>query len=96
MEKVICENPDRGKSPTRIDAWKYQLISRAIMKSVPNKGDGVLFKDLTGKVKRMLTAEQQRKIGSIMWYTVTVKLDLEAKGHIVRVPKSKPQRLLRK
>jgi len=96
MEKVICENPDPGKSSTRIDAWKYELISQAILKSVPNKGDGVLFKELTPKVKGLLSTEEQEKIGSIMWYTVSVKLDLEAKGIIVRVPKAKPQRLLRK
>lgn len=29
--------------------------------------------------------------GSIPWYYVTVKLDMEARGEIRRVPKAKPQ-----
>ncbi len=96
MDKVVCENPDRGKSSTRIDAWKYQLVHKAIRKALPNKGDGLPFKDLPGKVSGMLTAEQRRKIGSVTWYTTTVKLDMEAKGLIERVPKAKPQRLRRR
>ena len=31
--------------------------------------------------------------GSISWYVTTVKLDLEARGLIERVPRSRPQRL---
>jgi hypothetical protein len=31
--------------------------------------------------------------GSISWYVTTVKLDLEARGLIARVPGSHPQRL---
>jgi hypothetical protein len=30
--------------------------------------------------------------GSISWYTTTIKLDLEARGLIERVPDSQPQR----
>ncbi len=29
--------------------------------------------------------------GSVMWYYTTVKLDLEARGEIRRVPGSRPQ-----
>jgi hypothetical protein len=29
--------------------------------------------------------------GSVMWYVTTVKLDMEARGEIKRVPKSRPQ-----
>ena len=31
--------------------------------------------------------------GSISWYVTTVKLDLEAKGMIERIPKVSPQQL---
>lgn len=31
--------------------------------------------------------------GSINWYVTTVKLDLEARGIIERVPRSRPQQL---
>jgi hypothetical protein len=29
--------------------------------------------------------------GSVTWYVTTVKLDMEARGEIKRVPKSRPQ-----
>jgi hypothetical protein len=29
--------------------------------------------------------------GSVMWYVTTVKLDLEARGDVKRVPNSRPQ-----
>ena len=29
--------------------------------------------------------------GSVMWYVTTVKLDLEARGTVKRVPNSRPQ-----
>jgi len=29
--------------------------------------------------------------GSVMWYVTTVKLDLEARGQVKRVPNSRPQ-----
>lgn len=31
--------------------------------------------------------------GSVMWYFTTVKLDLEARGELKRIPKSKPQHM---
>jgi hypothetical protein len=29
--------------------------------------------------------------GSVMWYVTTVKLDMEARGEVRRVPNSRPQ-----
>ena len=43
----------------------------------------------TGKPETMLT------LSSVGWYATTVKLDLEARGLIERVPDARPQRLRR-
>jgi len=96
MNKVECANPLPGKASTRIDKWKYDKVSAAILSIVPQEGDGFLFKELAESVARVLGADTMASIGSSGWYTTTVKLDLEAKGSIYRVPKSAPQRLLKR
>lgn len=75
--------------------WKYDLVRGAILKSIPNKGDGVLFKDLPGQVKQAIATQDLKKLGSVFWYTTVVKLNLEVDGEIKRVEGLSPQRLLR-
>jgi len=94
-DKIVCETPTPGKKPTRIDRWKYELLRKTILELLPASGEGVLFSRLTGLVKDHLNREQLVRIGSLSWYTTTVKLDLEVKGEIYRIPGSTPQRLLR-
>ena len=94
-DRVVCETPTPGKKPTRIVKWKYDLVRKAILKSIPKRGEGVLFKDLAAMVAGQLTVAEKERLGSIGWYTTAVKLDLEAKGEIYRLPKETPQRLLR-
>ena len=50
----------------------------------------VRFKDLPAAVEESL---QEPFVGSISWYVTTVKLDLEARGLLERVPGATPQRL---
>jgi len=94
-EKVVCETPTPGKQPTRIHKWKYEAVRRAILKAVPKKGEGVLFKDLSKQVSGFLSAEEKADLGSIGWYTTCVKLDMEVKGEIKRLAGSSPQMLVR-
>lgn len=94
-ERVLCRTPTPGKKPTRISAWKYQLLRQAILKLVPRRGNGVLFAELPALVAAHLSAEDRGQLGSISWYTTVVKLNMEVQGELARVPGSKPQRLLR-
>jgi hypothetical protein len=93
-EKVLVETPTPGKQPTRIDRWKYDLVREAILSVVPADENGVEFNQLAQLVEATLSAEDLERLGSISWYTTTVKLDMEVKGEIERVPGSKPQRLM--
>ena len=94
-DKVECHTPSPGKQPTRIDRWKYDVVRQAILKVVPRRGPGLLFSELAGKVQTALAPEQLADLGSVSWYTTTVKLDLEVQGEIHRVEGAGPQRLLR-
>ncbi len=93
-DKVECRTPTPGKKPTRIDRSKFETMRRAILRVTPRK-DGVLFSELPGLVEGELTPKQLDGIGSLMWYLTTVKLELEVRGEIERVPGSGPQRLVR-
>lgn len=94
-EKVMCLTPTPGKQGTRIDRWKYETLRRALRRVIPRNKTGVEFRQLPDLVAAMLTSEELQKMGSIMWYVVTVKQHLEVIGEIERVPNAKPLRLRR-
>ena len=94
-DKFQMIHPD-GKPAPRIDKAKYEMVREALLKIIPQNEEGVPFTTLADRVAESLTREQLSKLGSIGWYTTGVKLDLEARGEIERVPGSKPQRLRRK
>ena len=88
-EKIMTRHPDPGKSGVNISRQKYDAIRAAILDAIRARGE-ITFKDLAQDVR---TGLADRFDGSISWYVTTVKLDLEARGLIERVPKSRPQRL---
>lgn len=90
-EKVVCLNPDPGKQATRIEAWKYEAVKRAIFEVIEAQGGKVRFKDLAEFISARLTVSDRARLGSAGWYTTVVKLDLEARGELRRVPGSSPQ-----
>ncbi|MGB5160951.1 MAG: hypothetical protein WBP10_11325 [Thermoanaerobaculia bacterium] len=94
-KRVQIRHPDPTKSMPAIDHWKYEAVRQAILTAVPKSGEGLLFKELPGRVREHLPADKLENLGSVSWYTTTVKLDLESRGEVKRVPGSRPQRLLR-
>jgi hypothetical protein len=94
-DKVLVQTPTPGKQPTRIDRWKYDLVQSAILAVVPSNEQGIEFRDLPALVEHQIAPGDLEKLGSVSWYTTSVKLDMEVKGQIERVPGSKPQRLRR-
>ncbi len=94
--KVLCETLTPGKQPTRIPRWKYDLVRTAILSVVPADEQGIEFRQLPELVEQRISGQDRERLGSVSWYTTTVKLDLEVKGEIERIPGSKPQRLRRR
>lgn len=78
-----------GKQGVNISRAKYDSIRSAILDTVEAEGQ-IQFKDLPAAVEARL---QQPFDGSLSWYVTTVKLDLEARGLLKRIPGSSPQRL---
>lgn len=94
--KVQTRHPTPGKSMPRIDRAVYDAFRKAILQAVPASGDGLLFRELAPRVASRLPGTVREQIGSVSWYATTIKLDLEARGEIERVPGSRPQRLRKK
>ena len=93
-DRIQLSHPDPDKEAPRISAEKYQAVRVAILTAVSENADGILFKDHADRVSQLLTPQALDNLGSVGWYTTLVKLDLEARGLIKRVPGSKPQSLL--
>ena len=92
-ERITCHIPTPGKKPTRIHRWKYDLLRGIILDILAGSPDGVQFRSLPSLIEERLTPEQRASLGSVSWYTTTVKLDMEVKGDIERVPRATPQLL---
>lgn len=89
-DRILARHPDPAKHGTRIDAAKYHAVREAILAAL---ADGpVAFERLIETVQKQIAATFD---GSVPWYVTTVKLDLEARGEIERVPGQRPQHLRR-
>lgn len=87
-EKILTLHPE-GKHGVKISKAKYDLMRQAIL-DVVGTNEGITFTDVTAAVEEKLAGDFD---GSIPWYVTTVKLDLEARGEIERIPGSSPQQL---
>ncbi len=80
-----------GKTGVNISKAKYDLICAAILAALDNQGE-IAFGDLPTAVQTHLSEPLE---GSINWYITTIKLDLEARSVIERIPQKTPQHLRR-
>ena len=87
-EKILTLHP-QGKHGVCISRDKYEQIKIAILQVLQTQGE-LTFTQLAQAVERDI---EGKFAGSITWYVVTVKLDLEARGIIQRLPKTRPERL---
>lgn len=89
MEKRILTKHPRGLQGVNIDAGKYQVVRTAIVQALRANRE-LTFTGLVRAVEKKLRG---KFAGSITWYVITVKLDLEARKIIERVAGSQPQRI---
>jgi len=88
-ERIQTLHPQAGKQGVRISKTKYDIVCAAIVETL-RAHPGMSFTDLLQAVTEKLQGSFD---GSVSWYVTTVKLDLEARHLIARVPDSRPQRL---
>lgn len=88
-EKRIMTMHPQGKKGVNISLLKYEQIKQFILDTV-SKNNEITFEALTDLAVSKLTDKFD---GKVIWYVVTVKLDLEARNLIERVPKTSPHQL---
>ena len=88
VEKILTKHPE-GKAGVNISRAKYEAIKTAVTQSFDAHG-AMTYTELAQDVRQRLGDSFE---GSIRWHVEVVKLDLEARGIIERVPKTRPQKL---
>jgi hypothetical protein len=88
-EKILTLHPEEGKHGVNISRAKYDMIRQAILSAIRSQGT-ITYKGLVSLVEYNL---RNRFEGSIPWYVTTVKLDMEARGELERLPDSGEQKL---
>lgn len=85
-EKILTLHPE-GKQGVNIDLKKYQQMAEAILQVLQHEKP--TSTELTASVSDILGSGFD---GSIAWYLISVKLDLEARKTIRRIPNTRPER----
>ena len=85
-DKIRTLHPEK-KQGVNISKEKYEVIRNAIL-CVLRAQKELTFMKLAREVEKEVNGNFD---GSVTWYVTTVKLDLEARGEIKRVPNSRPQ-----
>lgn len=85
-EKILTLHP-QGKKGTNILRRRYELVKNTLLDVIRENGG-----EMTYEKMNELAAERLEKTldGKPMWYIVTVKLDLEARGIFERVAGTSP------
>ena len=81
------------KSAPRIDLQRYELIRATIQEALTIADNGLTYTELVDHIRSLIPQEILKILGSLEWYTVSVKLDLEARGLIERIPQTRPERV---
>ena len=87
MKDMIHTLHPEKKQGVNISREKYEMICKAIL-SILRAHKEISFMNLSRAVEKEVNGKFE---GSVMWYVTTVKLDLEARGTVKRVPNSRPQ-----
>lgn len=87
-EKILTLHPE-GKKGVNILKRRYDVIADFMLEKIKTHGE-ISYQELND----MAVAELSDNFdGKVVWYVVTVKLDLEAREIIERVPKTSPHKL---
>ena len=89
------KNVNEGVGGARIRVDRYELFRDAILDAVPQDARGTTLKELGSALAKALAHVPLDAKGSVTWYMMTVKLDLEARGLLERVSGARPQRVRR-
>lgn len=79
-KKTTTTHPRTGRR-FNMDAATYDLFRSAILQSLKASA-GLTFTELSTEVARIIKKKKPEFKGSIPWYTISVRLDLETLGTV--------------
>ncbi|WP_338549385.1 DUF6958 family protein [Roseovarius phycicola] len=83
--RVACRTPAEGRDGvTNIPAWKFDAVRKAILSVLGERK--IRFSELKDAVGEKIPADELSRLGSLGWHVTTVKLELEVRGEVERVP----------
>jgi hypothetical protein len=91
-EKVQLKHP-QGKKAVSMSKEKYSLLKPAILRHLRTRGEAT-FGEMVSAIEKRFKTDEVRFQGSLAWHLEWVKLDLEARKLIRRVPKTAPQKYM--
>ena len=86
--KILTLHP-QNKKGVNILRSKYNTIKAFIIEII-ERHEEITYQSLNDQAIKALSKTFDGKVG---WYVVTVKLDLEARGIIERIPKTSPHKI---
>ena len=87
-DRILTLHPS-GKKGVNIRLDRYEFLKNYILATVKTASE-ITFSDLGDKAVEEISS---RFDGKVLWYITTVKLDLEARKLIERIPQISPQKL---
>ncbi|MEM6629272.1 MAG: hypothetical protein AAF694_06345 [Bacteroidota bacterium] len=87
-DRILTLHP-QGKQGVNILTRRYELVKETLISLLQEHGE-ISYKEMNEMAEERLKGALD---GSIPWYVVSVKLDLEARGIVSRIPKTSPHRL---
>ncbi len=88
-DRILTLHPE-GKEGVNILRSKYELVKEHMIDIIALNGE-ISFMELNQALEQRL---KDKLDGSISWYVTTIKLDLEARNIVKRIPKRRPQMLV--
>jgi hypothetical protein len=80
MDKVTCLNPNTG-STMNIDKNVYELFHGAISAALAGS-EAISFTEIVERVSKQFKKSKAAFSGSVSWYAVTVKNDMQSRGQL--------------
>jgi len=90
--RIQLRNGVTGKKGRDVERAKYEIVRKEMLAVVPKRPPGIPLTDLKSRIVERVG--KRLRPGSHDWWTMAVKLHLEAAGEIKRIGAA-PQRLVR-
>ncbi len=86
-DRIPCRTPT-GTSATNIPKWKFDACRDALLAQLA--GGEIKAADIAERAGARLSEAHLTDLGKLGWHMTTVRLELEVRGEIERIPGTKP------